>query len=61
MDKVIEFFKRRSWLRGNSRTDATEQKIITHEEYETLKEKGTLGKERDAYLKAFSDGWRAAK
>lgn len=63
MDDVITFFKRRHCLR---RADVSyffspQGTCISKDEYATLKKYGTLGREKDDYLRTFMDVWKKAK
>jgi hypothetical protein len=55
MDDVIQFFKKRPYLRSPSL-----KQVITEVEYEILKEGGSMGDVRDIYLKGYADGWSVA-
>jgi len=56
MDDVVQFFKKRPWLRRQSL-----KQVITEVEYEILKEGGSMGEIRDIYLKGYADGWKASR
>lgn len=55
LERIREFFVRRTWLVG-------ERRLITRREYEGLKDRTLdLPGHRSNYLAAFIDGWLKAK